>query len=332
MPSFSKREKQPVDILISSAGRRVGLINCFRKAGMDVGIDLRITAVDMTPDWSPACQQADNYFRVPRCTDTEYIDQLLSICSEQKIDLIVPTIDTELSVYANAKHLFDEIGTTILISDKKFISIARDKEKTAIELKNNGINTPTTWHMKDVYNTVDQIRFPVIAKPTDGSRSQGILYFDNSSELSEASLNTRGPYIVQERCGGKEYTINAFFDKDGVCQACVPHLRKYVRDGEVCFAETVRIPQFTAIAKKMSDAFNGIWGNICFQGFMDDLENEVSVFEINARFGGGYPICDKAGGKYAKWIIQDLIGDQPDYNDGWQEGVRMLRYDAAVFL
>ena len=64
---------------------------------------------------------------------------------------------------------------------------------------------------------------------------------------------------------------------------------------------------------------------------MSDL-GEATVFEINARFGGGYPICDRAGGTFAKWILQDLSGCTPDYNDNWQEGLRMLRYDAAVFV
>ena len=58
---------------------------------------------------------------------------------------------------------------------------------------------------------------------------------------------------------------------------------------------------------------------------------DVRIFEINARFGGGYPVCDRAGGTFAKWILQDLCGQEPDYHDTWKEGVRMLRYDAAVF-
>jgi carbamoyl-phosphate synthase large subunit len=104
-----------------------------------------------------------------------------------------------------------------------------------------------------------------------------------------------------------------------------------VRSGEVCFAQTVRIPEFKTIALRLSAIFRGLRGNICFQGFLDRT-GRATVFEINARFGGGYPICDQAGGTYAKWIVQDVIGVKPDYNDAWQEGLRMLRYDAAVFV
>ena len=62
------------------------------------------------------------------------------------------------------------------------------------------------------------------------------------------------------------------------------------------------------------------------------MAGHITVFEINARFGGGYPICDQAGGTFAKWILQKLAGQRPSYNDQWIEGVRMLRYDDAIFL
>lgn len=71
---------------------------------------------------------------------------------------------------------------------------------------------------------------------------------------------------------------------------------------------------------------------------------DASVFRVLSRqteaFGclksmpgsaGGYPICDAAGGTFARWLLMDAMGKTPDYHDDWKEGVRMLRYDAAVF-
>ena len=114
------------------------------------------------------------------------------------------------------------------------------------------------------------------------------------------------------------------------CVSCVPHLRRFVRSGEVCFAQTVRIPEFSDIAKKIESILKGIYGTICFQGFQD-LDGDLRIFEINARFGGGYPICDRAGGTFARWILQETMGLEPDYHDDWIDGLRMMRYDAAVF-
>ncbi len=318
-----------IRLLISSAGRRVELINCFRAAAGVLSIDLQIIAIDMTPKWSPACQIADFAVRVPRCTAENYLEVVSGICEQHRIDMIIPTIDTELMLYAENRDKFTENGTHILISHPDFIAVARDKGKTAHQLKAHGIATPDTWSVESCLRSDTHLPYPLMLKPIDGSCSAGIAVVESKDVLEKMHVDPDS-YILQELCQGKEYTINAFYDRNGQCMACVPHYRKLVRAGEVCFAETIRIPEFTTISEKLGNIFSGIWGTICFQGFQDDAGG-VRVFEINARFGGGYPICDRAGGTFAKWILQDLDDQKPDYHDDWQEGVRMLRYDAAVF-
>ena len=317
------------NILFSSAGRRVALINIFRKEAKALNIDAKIIAVDMDPSWSPACQVADLAYKVVRCTSPDFIPQMLEICRHHKIGLIIPTIDTELMVFAKSRELFRAIGTEIHLGGSEFISVARDKEKTFRILKNHNIPVPESWNINDL-KMMDAMRFPLLIKPKGGSCSKGISVVSSLEELKE-KMHGNQELLAQEICQGAEYTINCFYDRTGACVSCVPHLRKFVRDGEVCFGQTERVPEFTAIAHQFSRIFKGIWGCICFQGFKKD-DGSVQVFEINARFGGGYPVCDYAGGTYARWILQDLIGLTPDYHDHWREGVRMLRYDEAVFV
>nr|HPH56354.1 hypothetical protein [Smithella sp.] len=88
--------RDSVTLLFSSAGRRVALMNNFRKAAKELGLHVNIVAVDMDPLWSPACEAADVAFPVPRCTAEDFMPQMLDICRKQKVDLIIPTIDTEL--------------------------------------------------------------------------------------------------------------------------------------------------------------------------------------------------------------------------------------------
>lgn len=316
-------------LLISSAGRRVELIHCFRKAARQLGLDFTVIAVDIDPSWSPACQVADYSYQVPRCTAEEFPRFVRSLCEKHAVRLIIPTIDTELLVYAKNRALFSEIGTEVLGSSEDFIQIARDKEATAEVLEKNGIPVPRTWTYEEIMSGSMTASFPLFLKPKGGSCSKGISVVEDKETL----LNLhpiQNQYILQEICTGREYTINCFYDRSGACRSCVPHHRQFVRDGEVCFAETERVPAFKEIAHKLSKIFEGIWGSVCFQGFIAE-DGNVKIFEINARFGGGYPICDYAGGSFAKWLLQDLIGQEPDYHDNWREGVRMLRYDTAVY-
>jgi carbamoyl-phosphate synthase large subunit len=69
---------------------------------------------------------------------------------------------------------------------------------------------------------------------------------------------------------------------------------------------------------------------LCFQLIVDPNLG-AKVFEINARFGGGYPLADHAGGKFAKWLLAEVSGLQSDPNNDWRDGVEMMRYDSAIY-
>lgn len=317
------------NILFSSAGRRVELISCFRRAAGKLGMGVRLIAADARPEWSPACATADKCLQVPSCLDVDFIPSILKICRKEQISCIIPTIDTELPVYAASCREFATEGIKIIVADNEVIKVARDKLLTTNFLRSLGIPVPFTWTVHECIETPEIIPWPVIVKPRDGSCSKGVFIAAGIESLH--SLFNPDSYIVQERCLGTEYTVNAFFDGYGHCVCCVPHRREFVRDGEVCFAETQRLNEYRDIADVIASAWPGYYGPICFQGFRSEL-GEIKIFEINARFGGGYPICDEAGGAFARWILQRICNLQPDYNDSWCNGLRMLRYDAAVFL
>ena len=69
---------------------------------------------------------------------------------------------------------------------------------------------------------------------------------------------------------------------------------------------------------------------MCFQAMVGE-NDELSVFEINARFGGGYPLAHQAGAPFAKWLLEEQLGLPSTANEDWREGMLMLRYDAAFF-
>src|SRR3546814_3095740 len=87
--------KRWLRLLITSAGRRGELLQCFRNDATALGIDLEIIACDLRPDWSPACRLADVRIAVPPVTEPEYIGALLDICCSCEISLIVPTRSEE---------------------------------------------------------------------------------------------------------------------------------------------------------------------------------------------------------------------------------------------
>ena len=320
--------KRECTVLISSAGRRVELIRCFRNGAAALGIDLTVIGADLDPRMSAACQVADRAVRVPRCDRPEFIDALLGICLQDHVDLIVPTIDPELEPLSAAADRFREIGTDVAVSAPAVVSLARDKLRTAHFLARHGLLAPRTGLPQEVLSEPDAWPWPLMVKPRAGSSSVGIRIASSPEQL--AGVAGSPDHIVQELLRGEEYTVNLFFDRAGRLRCAIPHLRREVRAGEVAKGITRRHPPLEAVARALGDALVGARGALCFQAIVDAAGRAV-VFELNARFGGGYPLAHRAGARFTQWLLEETSGLPLSAHNRWQDGLLMLRYDHAVF-
>lgn len=320
------QRRKNLTIMISSAGRRGELLQCFRASAAELGISLTILACDLEPEWSAACQLADRCFAVPRADSDDYIPALLSLCKAQGVDLLIPTIDTELLPLSENLHRFREAGIWVSVGDPAFVQMARDKMATALALDALDITTPATFLLAEVREDPGSHQWPMLLKPNHGSAGRLVSVINSADELPEVEPE---PLIVQQLLSGPEYTINMFFDRSGKATTVIPHRRVRTRAGEVEKGVTERHKSVCHIGWKLGEALEGVRGVICFQAIVTD--KGPFVFEINARFGGGYPLAHAAGAAFARWLLEEAAGLAPTASDDWREGVRMLRYDAAVF-
>jgi carbamoyl-phosphate synthase large subunit len=317
-----------VPILFTSAGRRVELVNCFRTAARELGIEVTVHACDLRPELSAACQVADGCFEVPRCDAPDYVDVLLDHCERHSIGFLVPTIDPELEPLARARERFEAIGTKVHVGGEATIAIVRDKVRTVEVLGANGVPVPRSGVAEDARAKPDQWEWPLFMKPSAGSASRGIGLVSGPEEIAPVYEETM---MVQQLLEGDEYTVNIFVDKDGKLTTVIPHRRLSVRAGEVEKGVTVRRIDIEDIAERLVEALPDPQGAMCFQ-LIDDRHSGPRVFEINARFGGGYPLADRAGARFAERLLFDVSGRSGWKDSEWREGVTMLRYDAAVYL
>lgn len=317
-----------MNLLMTSAGRRNQLMQCFREGASRLGLDLRVLATDLHPEWSSACQQADAAIKVPRCNAPDYIPTLLQLCRDEKISVLVPTIDPELEALSRHRDEFAAIGTRVVVSGVPVVRLAGDKFATAETLAAAGIPTPKTVRLTDYLRDPAQLRFPVIAKPNAGSASVGIIRPKAPADLAGIPPEN---YIVQELWLGREYTINVFFDDAGQLRCAVPHERIEVRAGEVSKGITRRMPELEAAALKLANALPDARGPLCFQALVAE-SGDFAVFEINARFGGGYPLAHRSGARFSQWILEETAGLSVSAHNNWNENVVMLRHDTAVFI
>lgn len=126
------------NILLLSAGRRVELIEEFKKASKKLNITSKIVVADIS-ETAPAIYFADKSYIIPKIGEEEYLNSIIDICNKEKISLIIPTIDTELLILAkNKEDIEKKTNAKLLISDYNVIDVCRNKINTQNFFEKNG--------------------------------------------------------------------------------------------------------------------------------------------------------------------------------------------------
>lgn len=327
----AKLAQSPLTVLISSIGRRAQLVRCFHQAFEQLGIKGRVIGVDSNPDYAPVAHLVEHCRKVPPCTDPAFVECVLSICQELDVCLVVPTIDPELPVYAAARDRFRFQGIQVAISGPKTVHIAGDKAETNAWLRSKDIPTVRQAAATEASRITDQWPLPLIVKPRRGSASIGVTKI-TSYEMLHAVLAGKSDLLIEEHAPGEEYTINALADSQGRCVCAVPHRRIEVRSGEVSKGITVKNPLLMQLAKQIVGSLTDAFGPMNIQCFLSG-SGVARVTEINARFGGGFPLANEAGAAFPVWLLEGVLGLPSTAKfDGWTDKLIMLRYDSAVYF
>ncbi len=318
-------------VMLSAAGRRVGLLRCLQQSLENLGhADLQVLATDITRQ-SASMHVAVRYAIVPAYSDPDCLKHLLKLCEQNRVRLIIPTIDPDLPFYAKHHQAFRDVGTQIMVSSPDTIDICNNKNKTHAWLAKHGFPVPKQISASALTENSSQWVYPLFAKPAGGSSSVGIQTVHSLAELK--LLAGDQDYIVQEIARGLEYTVDVYVDKVGRCRCAVPRLRLETRGGEVVKGMTVRNPLIEETACRIAETLPGAWGVMNIQMFYDQASQHLAVIEINARFGGGYPLTHAAGAPMTRWVLEELTGRElTARNDQWIDGLVMLRYDDAVYV
>ena len=315
------------NILITSAGKRVALVKAFKETLIKFFPGSKVYTTDMKPQMAPAAFVSDGCISVPRVTSEDYIGIIHEICLKYDIRLVVPTIDTELAILAANKPIFEEMGTHLCVSEYDFIIMCRDKRNTGAFFEKNRIRVPQPI---DKYNP----RFPMFAKPYDGSLSSNLHYIRTAEDLTDEILADPKLIFMEyiDKKEYQEYTVDMYFGRDHQLKMAVPRERIEIRAGEINKGKTVKEFLEPYIHQHLSH-IEGCEGCICGQFFYNKENNEVVGIEINPRFGGGYPLSYAAGANYPEFLIREyLLGESISYSDKWTDGMLMLRYDDAIFV
>lgn len=316
-----------MNLLILSAGTRNKIIQYFKR---EVGNSGRVVATDMS-NLAPAVYEADKFYQVPRMTDIGYIDVIIDICKKEKIDGILTLIDPELSLLAQHKNRFSELGVKVIGSSYELCERALDKMEMFNWLTSHGYKCAKSYTDKEkFYDDVKDglITYPVFVKPVRGSASIAITkVFDG--ETIELLFAHNDNLMIQEFLNGQEIGADVYIDM--VSNEVVSIFTKkklLMRAGETDKSVSFKDPKlFDFIEKFVNES--GWSGQIDIDIF--DINGEYYISEVNPRFGGGYPHAYEAGCNHMALILNNLNNKSNKKNIGdYKNNIYMMKYNEVL--
>lgn len=316
-----------INLLFTSAGRRVELLRAFRRAYYALALDGHIVAVDIDP-LAPALQEADHVYIVPPVSDQAYIPALLEICRCEQVHVVFPLIDPDIPVLAKHRQAIEAVGTRMAVVSEEAARLAADKWQTFCFLKDQGVPVPTSWLPAQLCPA--ELAYPVFIKPRWGSAGKNTFLVHDERSLTFFLDYVPDP-IIQEYLPGPEITSDVICDLDGNVLSVVSRQRIEVRWGEVTKGVTIYDPVIVATCVKIAQSLLAT-GPITVQCMLK--EGTPHFTEINARFGGGLPLGIAAGADSPRWLLAKAAGlpvDIPPLGD-YQVGLYLTRFDDSFFL
>lgn len=315
-----------MNLLFSCIGKR-GYIADFFRPHLSKGD--RIIGTSNTK-WTPGFEHCDFNYILPDIGHPDYISRVKEICQRESIGAILSFFDPDVVELARHFEEFLDMGIQPVIPKAEIAEVCFDKFKTYQFLVENGFPTAKTYlEYEEVIDLLADrvIAFPLFVKPRRGFGSSLTFKAHNEIEL-DAFYHYAPDMIIQEEMTGEAIDFDILNDLEGNVLSVIPWRKYRSRMGETEQAETFFDKSVLDFGLKLGTILKHI-GPLDADLFING--SQISILEINLRFGGGYPVSHLAGANFPDKIIRMLKGEKltPDIGQ-FQQGTVMMKDNLVI--
>jgi carbamoyl-phosphate synthase large subunit len=321
-PSDPRHADRPARVLVTGAGGPAAV--SFLEA-VDDG-ETELWAVDIDPN-AAGLYLVDAAHRglIPRGDDPTLVPVLLDLCERLGIDVLVPTVDTELLPVVAATADFAAVGTRILASSATALATCLDKW-TLYEACVGSVPVPET-HVLTASLDAEALSWPRIVKPRAGSGSRGVELVADPAGLRGRAVD--GSLILQELLPGTELSLDVLARADGDVVAVVPRTRLKVDSGIAVAGCTVADPVLDELGRTVA-ARVGLTSVANVQ-VKQHADGGYRLLEVNPRLPGSMPLTVASGVDMPTLALADVLGHPVPERVGFRE-LAMVRSWRQTFL
>lgn len=213
------------------------------------------------------------------------LDRIRHINSIKKLDVIIPTLDSELDNYISISGELKKMDISVFLPGRKELH-TRDKTYLKESLENTGVLLPETISVQDVTairHVTDEIGFPLFVK--------GVFYeaylarnYEEAVGYFYAMAGKWGvPVIFQKYIAGEEINVCALA-KEGEMIGAVVMKKLFLTDkGKAWAGVTINSEDAKITSKKILSFIK--WNSGCELEFIvENKTGKMYLLEINPRF------------------------------------------------
>lgn len=318
-----------MNALPDNPGPGLAVARCLREA---YGNQLRIIglsydALDPGLYLHDYCDAA-HLLSYPRNGADAILTRLAEIHFVEKIDVLIPCLDSELPLLVKLAPLLEEMGIRCFLPDAVQFS-QRDKDRLEDLARIAGVKCPQTRRLNspEFFKTCerDGWTYPMVVK--------GVFYdarvVHNQDEARAAFYRIAAhwglPVMVQRFIAGEEYNLTALGDGKGrMLGEVMMKKRAITAKGKAWAGISIHDDELAASARRLVAALK--WKGPLEVEAMRDINGDYHLIEINPRFPAWIYLSHGVGRNLPALLLELALGNEPGEMPPPQTGVMFIRY------
>lgn len=324
--SFTSQRKR-INILFSSVGKRVELIQTFLYAADNLGVGLQIYGSSST-ETDPGLLYCHKVLKTSELDNPEYIREILSLCKKEKIDMVIPFQERELLLFSHYHQEFDKIGTKVLVSREEIVNLCSNKKWTRKFFGSCKVRYTEAVDNLEHYDS----GYPCLVEVLDENDNIQQTMLAHSQDDVRYCTSKCSNYLLRPYVEGKVYVIDTFCDMDGNPVYITPRAMEEANNNEVSKFRVVHDQEMIEETKRILEAFKPC-GPLTIKLTKQEKTGVNYYIRLEPRFDEAAPVTIRAGADTPRAVIDLLLGNPLSYRENAADNdVVFSRFEQSVCL